>query len=546
MTRNSRHATKRLKRTFQNGLLLLLFLQSANSLFAQPEPIIRIDHWTGTTTDAVPFDRPFVLVLPVDSTLKMEQITEIALQKSGVKNGQPFLDTNKLADYGAPQIKSLGGHLIDSGKFKYLMLRIPARLPSNTRFSVILYVTSTVYFQQLEKINVDLYHRKIAKARQEYHDLASNIYLKNSNNGVQIEWPPFDPGDTDPIYNPAPGNLPYRRYFEDSLRSLYDKILTDDGVIAGNLQQLADLLHNAGFSIPNLFAGDFKKDYATGRVLINSPQFLTPLQNLLNLDDAIPYFAAGKLDPQKYEPYDTVKDNESDLRIANLGKLKQSLDTISYNFHETPFATTIDDATRHNLNIIIQRTLPAIRDRIDSLKTFVTTINQRMNRDSAIFGGQLSLAASAPVGQDIKTTSGNYIIADLGLASALTFVNGKPGYEIRPYLGINISFTPIDKSVPFDSVQHKKLLHRLSAVLGLTTAAQTRQGTGDLINTMSLVSGVAYRLTRSFRVTVGVLVYKRNSANPVLPQQVTVGPMVAASLDLDVATWFSDLKKLVF
>jgi hypothetical protein len=39
-----------------------------------------------------------------------------------------------------------------------------------------------------------------------------------------------------------------------------------------------------------------------------------------------------------------------------------------------------------------------------------------------------------------------------------------------------------------------------------------------------------------------VLVYKRNNTNPELPQPVTVGPMIALSLDLDVANWFSELK----
>lgn len=530
----------------QRLILVLLGLQTAYLAQGQAvDPVVRIDRWSRKAMDIIPFDQPFYLILPVDSTLTMDQVYQLSLYKKNKGDNTQILPF-PLASYENSQIKANGGRIFDSAGSRYLRVHITERLLPNTPFSVILYLTgATFYFSQLDKIDVELYQNDPA-AKKDYHDLTATLFIKHSHEQQQILWPRFDATDTDRIYSHVPGIQPYRQYFIDSLFDSYNVLFDEDTAILNRLETISDTLKSVKFTISNLFKGDFRKDPQAAKLLSNSSHFLTILENLLNVDSVAPYFASGKLNIQDFEVTDTLDDNDVAGRVANLKKLLQAIDTISFNFHLSLFMATVPDSIRSGIYNTCLGLKPLVKSRIKNLSDAAETIRKRLNANAAIFGGELSFGASAPIGEDLQTSSGHFFIPDLGLANCGTFVGRQFGYVVRPYLGVNISFIPINKQVPIDSIAHRKLLHRLSAVVGLTTTPMTRQGTGDLINTMSLVTGIGYRLSRGFRITTGILIYKRNSANPVLPQQVTVGPMLAASLDLDVANWFTDLKNLIF
>lgn len=298
--------------------------------------------------------------------------------------------------------------------------------------------------------------------------------------------------------------------------------------------------------ISDLFKCNCEKDFVARELFADSTKFLIPLQNLLYVPSAGPDFAAGRLDIQEFEPYRQLKITELQKRIDNLGRLKIALTNISYFYHLSSFADNLPSAVKDALYLYVQQALIAIDAKVKVLTAANKNLRNGINADTDLLNVEVAYGGTSPTGEDLRTSSGHYIIPDIGLANAGTFVNHAFGYTVRPYLGVNFSFTAIDKSQPLSAIEHRRLLHHLSAVLGLTTTPLTRQGTSDLIKSMSVVTGIAYRVSRAFRFTGGVLVYQRNNANPVLPQRVTVGPMLALSLDLDVATWFSDLKGKLF
>jgi len=499
----------------------------------QSIPIVRIDPYTRFPQQNAPFDRAFFLLLPVDTTLEMDEVAEIQIKKITGKGKN--LNFQVIKDYQDKDIKESLAHFVDTPKvphFKFLQVYIGEQLAPNTRFTVLLAAkASHDYLDSLNKVDQEIHDGNVADAEADYENLRTGQTVKYSS--THFAWPPFSF---------------YLDYYRRKLATIYDQVVADDPSLADRLKSIGESLRRAGFKVDQLFLSNCcGKDVAVNKVFADSTKFLIPLFNLLRLaDGANPYFANGELNIQEFEAHDLVKPQEIQKRIDNLQRLKVGIANIAYFFHLTAFAGNLDPGYQRAIYNTTQVALQAIDDRIKQLKQLAKNIRSGINGISEIVSVEASFGGSEPMGEDLKTASGNYFIADFGLANAGTIVNNQFGYLIRPYLGVNISFIAIGKSQPLSSIQHKWLAHHLSFVMGLTTSALTRQGTYDLIKNMSVVTGIAFRLSRSFRVTGGVLVYERDNPNPELPAHVTVGPMLAMSLDLEVAKWFGDLKGKLF
>jgi hypothetical protein len=468
-------------------------------------------------------------MVPVDTSLRLDELGELDLYRVTGKGDNIKFPTIKIyteTDLG-------GSWFVDTpkaGAYKYLMLLIDVQMLPNTRFIAVLDIKPThEYFDKLNAINLSLYTGDLAEAQKGYSELTTGLTVKYSR--TPIAWPPFEN---------------YRKFFVDSLRSLYDQIAVEEPAIGADMKKLRDTLKSAGIRISDLFECNCQKDFVANELFSDSTKFLIPLQNLLNVPEALSYFATGRLDIQEFEPYKVVKAVDLQKRIDNLGRLKTALTNISYFYHLSSFADRIRPSVKDGIYNSVLDALPAIDKRIKELTDFNKKIRKGINSMKGIDSEEPVAGGILPSGEDLQTASGHYIIPDLGLAVAATSVNHKPGATVRPYLGVNISFIAIDKSQPLRAIEHRRLWHHLSFVMGLTTTSLSRQGTSDLIKSMSVVGGFAYRLSRAFRVTGGVLVYNRDNPNPDLPQQVAVGPLLALSLDLDLAKWFGDLKSKLF
>ena len=519
--------------------LVILLMGFLPALRAQLIPTVRIDPHSRVAQQTAPFDHVFYLQLPVDSNLQSDELKQLDLFKLVKKKGKTIRTLIK--SYDAEGLQK--AWFVDSPKeagFKYLKVYIDTQLLPYTRFSVILTLNpSHFYIDALNKINFEMALGKWALAKKDYQDLSGGLKIKYSNN--RAKWPPFDREEGSPF-----GDFSYHQFFLDSLRPFYEDLSAEDTAIVNNLSRLRDTLKSTGFRFSELFNCNCQKDFIANELFADSTKFLIPLHNLLNVPDALPYFATAKLNIQEFEPYRQTKAYDIHGRVDNYGRLKGSLLNISYFFHLSSFADSISPQVKNGIYNAIFDALVAIDARVKELQQDSARIRSVINGEIRLFSAEISYGGTSPTGEDLKTSSGHYVIADLGLANAGTFAYNKFGYVVRPYLGVNFSFVAIDKSQPLDNIENRRLLHRLSFVLGLTTSPLTSQGTYDLINNLSVVGGFAYRINRSLRITFGTLVYKRDAANPLLPPQVTAGPMVALSLDLDVANWFSSLKSKLF
>jgi hypothetical protein len=135
---------------------------------------------------------------------------------------------------------------------------------------------------------------------------------------------------------------------------------------------------------------------------------------------------------------------------------------------------------------------------------------------------------------DFSTQSRNYISADTGVACAPELS------ACAVYVGTNIYFRPVNKAAPLRQFGNffQTLDRRVSVTLGLTAegigdSGKTRQ---DLFNTQSLVYGVGARLTNSVRMTVGGLLFKKLSPNPLsTDKKLATTYFLSISFDIDVA-----------
>lgn len=516
----------------RRGLILYIILTLISQfLLAQIYQTVRIDAYSRRAVQAAPFDRYFYLLLPVDSTVQIDEIAQLNLYQIRGKRKSPDQKTTLVKIYLSEELQK--SRFVDTPKengFKYIQIFIDTQFLPHTRFYAVLTLKASYkYLEKFNKINQDIYSEESGEAQKEYQELTTGLLVKYSN--TKIQWPSFET---------------YKKYFQDSIKIYYTEINNQDSTILKNMRLIRDSLDSSGFKITDLFTCNCQRDFVANELFADSTKFLIPLQNLTKIPEALKYFSLGRLNIQEFESYRIVSENDLQKRIDNLVRLKNSLINISYFFHLSSFAEAISQSQK---KAIYNSVLEAVRS-IDKLKDILTeariNIRKQLNAMNSLGSAELSFGGTSPAGEDIQTASGHFIIADFGLSGAGTFVNNQFGFLARPYIGVNFSFIAIDKNQPLRAIENKIWLHRLSAVLGLTTVQLSRQGTYDLIKNMSVVAGIALRASRAFRFTFGVLVYKRDNANPVLPQIVTVGPMTAISLDLDVAHWLNDLKNKLY
>jgi hypothetical protein len=143
---------------------------------------------------------------------------------------------------------------------------------------------------------------------------------------------------------------------------------------------------------------------------------------------------------------------------------------------------------------------------------------------------------------DAKTNSNVYIAMDAGILY---------GFRIgvaTPYIGANIYFRPVNKDASFADADSPG--RRLSLTFGITTQSiEEDQGSVaaadktrfDLVTgNKSLVLGLGARVTRTLRLSGGVLAFKERDPNPLIAKRsVAVVPYMSFSLDIDIAKGLS-------
>lgn len=136
---------------------------------------------------------------------------------------------------------------------------------------------------------------------------------------------------------------------------------------------------------------------------------------------------------------------------------------------------------------------------------------------------------------DLKTRGSYRLIPDIGIVTIFGIGNEKSEVIVRPYVGANFYFRPVDKNVPFKYFDKRyRYLQRLSASLGVTVGKMEQGEFSDFFNNMNLLFGGNYKITREFSFSGGLAFLKRRNANLGMEDKTTtLNPYVGISFDID-------------
>jgi hypothetical protein len=124
----------------------------------------------------------------------------------------------------------------------------------------------------------------------------------------------------------------------------------------------------------------------------------------------------------------------------------------------------------------------------------------------------------------------NYIALDFGIGYAFDV-------SMFLYSGVHVYFVPVNRKAPlkFKFKGRHWFWKRWSLLLGLTTKGIENDQYKNLFSGTSLLGGMGFRISRSFKVNGGVLLLKEIDANPLLDKDhLEIAPFASLSFDIDI------------
>ncbi|MEM8938244.1 MAG: hypothetical protein AAGC64_02735 [Bacteroidota bacterium] len=133
--------------------------------------------------------------------------------------------------------------------------------------------------------------------------------------------------------------------------------------------------------------------------------------------------------------------------------------------------------------------------------------------------------------EKISSEASKWILPDAGLLYAFS----KEADIVRPFLGVNINFGPVDKDVrsrlmPKSRLENVPGLNRTlrflrqhtSIMLGVTLGSIAIEDTrDDLFGGVNIATGLGFRFNRAIRLSSGALLYSQINPNPVVSDKKT-------------------------
>lgn len=203
----------------------------------------------------------------------------------------------------------------------------------------------------------------------------------------------------------------------------------------------------------------------------------------------------------------------------------------------------------NDIETILNR-MNTVQLQLEGLSTSLVNIKSRTS--SAVseirLNSKLNITLKGNSSEEFVTRGSWYIGSDFGFTF---FPNLK---ETRPYFGVNIYFTPVNKRASYrlSDVENFKqfLLKRTSLTVGLPIGSikDEDKGIEGLFGDSSLMVGIGFRMGRSFKVSYGLMWFKADTEpNPLLTKMETKSSnFISISVDADLLGLFGKLGTIIF
>jgi hypothetical protein len=162
---------------------------------------------------------------------------------------------------------------------------------------------------------------------------------------------------------------------------------------------------------------------------------------------------------------------------------------------------------------------------------------------------------SSTIGFKLDTRAKSILQPDFG---AIAYGLGGDGWVglnkdfmgVVPYVGLNLLFRPFDPDVRLRQLpkNHVHCYDRLSIHAGLTlTSLAKDKYRANLISNFNLMLGGGYRISSSFKLVTGVILYRRLNENPLFTDSsVNAVGYAGLSIDIRIRDTIGDIGKLLF
>jgi hypothetical protein len=183
---------------------------------------------------------------------------------------------------------------------------------------------------------------------------------------------------------------------------------------------------------------------------------------------------------------------------------------------------------------------PALKTALDAAQAALTTNVKSALANPAVtsaFKYQQVQSGVSLAGEGATASAANYAAIDTGVVAAfpLGYAGGNGNPWALPYIGLNLYFTPVDRTIPLSQLVNQAG-QRLSLTIGRTLSDPTlpNRTISDFGFGYPVFAG-GYRVSQFVRTTLGAVFYKINSENPTSTNTVFgVAPFVGMALDGDV------------
>jgi hypothetical protein len=172
-------------------------------------------------------------------------------------------------------------------------------------------------------------------------------------------------------------------------------------------------------------------------------------------------------------------------------------------------------------------------------ETLTKSISDALSNDAVktAFAYEQLQSGATVVGDGTSASAANYAAIDTGVVAAfpLRYAGGNGNPWALPYVGLNLYFTPVDRTIPLSQLVDQAG-QRISLTIGRTLSSPTIPN--RTITDFGFgfpVLAVGYRVSQFVRATAGSVFYKINIENPTSADTVFgVAPFVGLALDGDV------------
>ncbi|MDO7171437.1 hypothetical protein [Mariniflexile sp. AS56] len=143
---------------------------------------------------------------------------------------------------------------------------------------------------------------------------------------------------------------------------------------------------------------------------------------------------------------------------------------------------------------------------------------------------------------DLTADKNAYIGIDLGLVYAFSLES------MFIYEGTNFYFKPVNREALFSDLEGwDEFFKRFSAYIGVAQLITDKPDNfKPLFGKNSLLTGVGWRLNRTFRINTGALMHYEINSNPLIDtQKFKVSPTISLSVDLDIVKALGSVGKIL-